>query len=114
MANLAAKASVEGRASFKIHTPLIKLPKAEIIKKGAELGVDFSMTWSCYDPQPAAAGNELKTKTRNALPVTRRLRTRRARQGLVPCRRCDSCLLRAKGFREAGLDDPLEVQEEHL
>lgn len=79
MANLATKASVERGIKFKIHTPLITFTKAEIIKKGLELGVDFSLTWSCYDPQ----------------------------DGYVPCMQCDSCLLRAKGFREAGIKDPL-------
>ncbi len=78
MANLATKASVEGASRFNIHAPLINLTKGEIIKKGIELGVDYSLTWSCYDPQPK----------------------------LVPCRKCDSCMLRAKGFKEAGIKDP--------
>ena len=89
MANLSTKISVEGKMQFKINTPLITLTKAEIIKKGAALGVDYTRTWSCYDPQ----------EDREALRVTR--------HGFVPCGRCDSCLLRAKGFREAGLSDPL-------
>jgi 7-cyano-7-deazaguanine synthase len=89
MANLATKASVEGGTTFKINTPLIYLTKAEIIKRGADLGVDFSLTWSCYDPE----------KTRNASLVTR--------NGFVPCRRCDSCIIRARGFRDAGIKDPL-------
>jgi 7-cyano-7-deazaguanine synthase len=79
MANLATKVSVEGKVKFKIHAPLIKLTKAEIIKKGVDLGVDYSLTWSCYDP------------------VT----------NYKPCLKCDSCVLRAKGFREAGIKDPL-------
>lgn len=79
MANLATKAGVEGHQSLKIHTPLIALTKAEIIRKGIELGVDYSLTSSCYDPSPAGA----------------------------PCGQCDSCLLRRKGFRENGIDDPL-------
>jgi 7-cyano-7-deazaguanine synthase len=79
MANLATKAGVEGRQSLKIHTPLIALSKAEIIRKGIELGVDFGLTSSCYDP--SAIGE--------------------------PCGECDSCLLRQKGFRENGIDDPL-------
>jgi 7-cyano-7-deazaguanine synthase len=91
MANLATKASIEKKARFKIHTPLINLTKGEIIKKGIELGVDFSMTWSCYDPQIH------KLETRNSKLETM----------YVPCNRCDSCLLRAKGFREAGIEDPL-------
>jgi 7-cyano-7-deazaguanine synthase len=77
MANLATKAGVEGRTRIKIHTPLIDLTKAGIVKLAAELGVDFSLTHSCYDPD--AEGS--------------------------PCGRCDSCLLRAKGFREAGIED---------
>ena len=79
MANLATKAGVEGRRSLKIHTPLIALSKAEIIAKGIELGVDYALTSSCYDPSPEG----------------------------VPCGECDSCLLRQKGFRENGLEDPL-------
>ena len=82
MANLATKASVEGRVRFKIRTPLINLTKSEIIKKGTELGVDYSLTWSCYDP------------------VLKHGR-------YTPCLRCDSCLLRARGFKEAGIKDPL-------
>lgn len=80
MANLATKASVEGKVKFKIRAPLIKLTKAEIIEKGAALGVDYSITWSCYDPI--------------------------SEQGhYKPCMQCDSCQLRAKGFKEAGLTD---------
>jgi 7-cyano-7-deazaguanine synthase len=79
MANLATKAGVEGRQHLKIHTPLIALSKAQIIAKGLELGVDYKLTSSCYDPSPTG----------------------------VPCGECDSCLLRQKGFRENGLDDPL-------
>lgn len=78
LANLATKAGVEGRR-FHIHTPLIKCSKAEIIRKAVELGVDLSLTHSCYDPSP---------------------------EGL-PCGECDSCLLRLKGFREAGMKDPI-------
>jgi 7-cyano-7-deazaguanine synthase len=77
MANLATRAGVEGRR-LRIHTPLIALTKAEIVKLGERLGVDYGITWSCYDPTPAG----------------------------VPCGRCDACLLREKGFREAGLADP--------
>ena len=78
MANLATKAGVEGITKIKINTPLIRLTKAQIIKKGFNLGVDYSVTHSCYDPLP---------------------------QGLA-CGRCDSCFLRKKGFKEAGVDDP--------
>jgi 7-cyano-7-deazaguanine synthase len=78
LANLATKAGIEGRR-FQINTPLIKLSKAEIIRKAVELGVDLSLTHSCYDP---------------------------THEGLA-CGECDSCLLRLKGFREAGLKDPI-------
>jgi 7-cyano-7-deazaguanine synthase len=78
MANLALKAAVEGTIRIKIHTPLIKLTKAEIIRKGLMLGVDYSLTHSCYDPLPDGRA----------------------------CGECDSCLLRKKGFREAGVTDP--------
>jgi 7-cyano-7-deazaguanine synthase len=82
MANLATKAGVEGRQALKIHTPLIALSKAEIIRKGSELGVDYGLTSSCYDP--SAIGE--------------------------PCGECDSCLLRQKGFRENGIEDPLRYR----
>ena len=77
LAALATKAGVEG-ARLRIHAPLIRLTKAEIIRRGLALGVDYGLTHSCYDPD--AAG--------------------------TPCGRCDSCRLRAKGFAEAGVDDP--------
>jgi 7-cyano-7-deazaguanine synthase len=83
MANLATKAGVEGKSRFKIHTPLIRITKAEIIKKGLELGLDYSLTWSCYDPSP---------------------------QGFA-CGLCDSCQLRLKGFTEAGSEDPIRYAE---
>jgi 7-cyano-7-deazaguanine synthase len=79
MANLATKAGVEGRQALKIHTPLIAFSKAEIIRRGLELGVDYGLTSSCYDPSPAGR----------------------------PCGQCDSCLLRQKGFMENGISDPL-------
>ena len=79
MANLATKAGVEGTRRLRIHAPLSKLTKADIVKAGIALGVDFSITSSCYDPD--------------------------AKGG--PCGRCDACLLRAKGFAEAGIADPL-------
>jgi 7-cyano-7-deazaguanine synthase len=77
MANLATKTGVEGITRVKIHTPLLKLSKADIVRMGLELGVPFGMTHSCYDPDWAGK----------------------------PCGQCDSCLLRAKGFREAGITD---------
>jgi 7-cyano-7-deazaguanine synthase len=83
MAKLATKAGVEGRQEVKIHTPLISLSKAEIIRRGMELGVDYSLTNSCYDPSPAGES----------------------------CGQCDSCLLRQKGFRENGIDDPIRYQQ---
>jgi 7-cyano-7-deazaguanine synthase len=82
-ANLATKAGVEGRQALRIHTPLIALTKAQIIRKGIELGVDYGLTGSCYDPSPTGA----------------------------PCGQCDSCLLRRKGFRENGIEDPLRYPE---
>lgn len=81
MANLATKAGVEGTQKLRIHAPLIKLSKADIVKTGMSLGVDYSITSSCYDPGPAGE----------------------------PCGSCDSCLLRAKGFAEAGIADPLHA-----
>jgi 7-cyano-7-deazaguanine synthase len=82
MANLATKAGVEGHQELKIHTPLIKMSKAEIIRKGVELGIDYSLTHSCYDPSA---------------------------EGLA-CGDCDSCLLRLKGFREAGICDTIKYK----
>ena len=78
LASVATRAGVEG-ARFHVHTPLIAMTKAEIIRRGLDLGLDYGLTHSCYDPTPAGQ----------------------------PCGRCDSCVLRAKGFREAGIDDPL-------
>ena len=78
VADLATRAGVEG-GRFRVHTPLISLGKAEIIRQGLELGLNYGLTHSCYDPSPAGR----------------------------PCGTCDSCLLRAKGFREAGVHDPL-------
>ncbi|MBI4875185.1 MAG: 7-cyano-7-deazaguanine synthase QueC [Acidobacteria bacterium] len=80
MANLATRAGVEGRTRLRIHTPLARLSKAGIVKLGQSVGVDFGLTHSCYDPD--AQGR--------------------------PCGACDSCLLRRKGFEEAGLRDPLQ------
>ncbi len=82
MANLATKAGVEGAMNLNIHTPLIHLSKAEIIRLGVSLGVDYSLTHSCYDPDSSGR----------------------------PCGECDSCLLRLAGFAEAGLIDPLRYQ----
>ena len=77
LARLATKAGVEGR-SLRVLAPLINLSKAQIIRRGLALGVDYGLTHSCYDPTAAGA----------------------------PCGHCDSCLLRARGFSEAGIDDP--------
>lgn len=79
LANLATRAGVEGSGRYRIHTPLISLTKAEIIRRGLDLGVDYALTHSCYDPTP---------------------------EGLA-CGRCDSCRLRLKGFAEAGVPDPV-------
>ena len=81
MASLGTRAGVEG-ARFRIHTPLIALSKADIIRRGLALGLDYGLTHSCYDPSPAGR----------------------------PCGTCDSCVLRAKGFREAGVPDPLVLR----
>jgi 7-cyano-7-deazaguanine synthase len=79
MANLATKAGVEGKRQIHIHAPLLHMSKAEIIGAGTALGVDYSLTWSCYDPRPEDKA----------------------------CGECDSCQLRLKGFTEAGLVDPI-------
>lgn len=80
MANLAIKAAIEGKIKITIRTPLIRMTKAEIIRRGIQLGVDYRLTHSCYDPSPEGKA----------------------------CGQCDSCLLRKKGFREAGVIDPTE------
>lgn len=82
LANLATKAGVEGTLKFRVHTPLIRMTKAQIIQRGTELGVDYSLTHSCYAPNPAG----------------------------IACGRCDACQLRLKGFGEAGLQDPVRYQ----
>jgi 7-cyano-7-deazaguanine synthase len=84
LANLATKAGVEGTMNFRIHTPLIQMTKAEIIRRGSELGVDYSLTHSCYAPSEAG----------------------------IACGRCDACRLRLKGFAEAGLTDRIAYQPE--
>jgi 7-cyano-7-deazaguanine synthase len=78
---------VEGKIRFKINAPLLYMTKGEIIKKGIESGFDYSLTWSCYDPQKDIG---------HISPI-----------GHIPCKKCDSCLFRAKGFKEAGIKDPL-------
>lgn len=82
MANLATKAGVKGGQKLKIHAPLIKLSKAQIVRKGIKLGVDYSLTHSCYDPTDSGEA----------------------------CGECDSCLLRLKGFKEAGIKDPVRYK----
>jgi 7-cyano-7-deazaguanine synthase len=79
LANLATRAGVEGTSRFRVHTPLIELTKAQIVARGHELGVDFGLTWSCYEPEPDGRA----------------------------CGLCDACQLRRKGFAEARLTDPL-------
>ncbi len=111
MANIATKTSVEGSTKFKIHAPLINLTKAEIIKKGAELEVDFSQTWSCYDPQPATKDEKMRRwEDKQSQPLNFL-----ASQLLnyTPCTRCDSCVLRAKGFKEAGIEDQLTLKAKY-
>lgn len=83
MANLGTRAAVEGGGRFTVHTPLIAMSKADIVRRGQALGVDFALTSTCYDP--AADG--------------------------AACARCEACLLRLKGFREAGLADPARYQQ---
>ena len=83
LAELATKAGAEGRLKFAIHAPLIRLTKAQIVRRGIDLGVDYSLTHSCYDPDPSG----------------------------ISCGRCDACQLRRKGFAEAGLVDPLPYQD---
>jgi 7-cyano-7-deazaguanine synthase len=83
LANLATKAGVEGTLLFRIHTPLIRMTKAEIIRRGTELGVDYGLTHSCYAPDEEG----------------------------ISCGRCDACQLRRKGFAEAGVVDPIEYQQ---
>jgi 7-cyano-7-deazaguanine synthase len=82
MANLATKISVEWRLRFRINAPLLSIKKSDIIKIGIGLGLDYSLTWSCYDPQPGVVG-------------------------ITPCERCDSCIFRERAFQEAGIKDPL-------
>ena len=84
MANLATKAGVESGKKLKINAPLIQMSKSQIIRKGIELGVDYSLTHSCYDPLPSGEA----------------------------CGECDSCLLRLKGFRDAGVKDPVRYKNE--
>jgi 7-cyano-7-deazaguanine synthase len=78
LANVATRAGTSGTERLRVHAPLIELTKAEIIRRGVELGVDYALTHSCYDPTPTGTA----------------------------CGRCDACLLRARGFREAGIPDP--------
>jgi 7-cyano-7-deazaguanine synthase len=82
MAALATKAAVEGKQKLKIHAPLIRMTKAQIIRKGLELGVDYSLTHSCYDPTGSGEA----------------------------CGECDSCLLRLRGFQNAGIRDPIRYK----
>ncbi len=111
MANLATKASVEGRLRFRIRAPLVSMKKSEIIKKGVELGLDYSLTWSCYDPQPAISGVESsKFKVQSYKEENSKLHLELDSppgSELIPCGRCDSCVFRAKGFQEAVIEDPL-------
>ncbi len=106
MANLATKASVEGRLRFTIRAPLISMKKSEIIRKGIDLGLDYSLTWSCYDPQPATAGVQSSMfKVQSYKGKNTKLKTQNSK--LIPCGLCASCVFRAKGFMVAGIKDPL-------
>jgi 7-cyano-7-deazaguanine synthase len=107
MANLATKASVEGRIRFRINAPLILMKKSEIIQRGVGLGLDYALTWSCYDPQPKSSEEQKcrSAEEKNLLNDTSVLPS--FRTIYVPCCKCDSCLFRAKGFEEAGMKDPL-------
>jgi len=82
LANLATAAAIEGKGRFEIHTPVIKMTKAEIVKTAAKLNLDYSLTHSCYDPDENGRA----------------------------CGKCDSCKLRLKGFADAGLKDPIEYR----
>jgi len=105
MANLATKTSVEDRLRFIIRAPLIAMKKSEIIKKGVELGLDYSLTWSCYDPQPA--NPPLPPFTKGGRRGIKNSELQIPGSELIPCGRCDSCHFREKGFTEAGIKDPL-------
>lgn len=82
LANLATAAAVEGRGTYRVHAPLLDMTKAQIIRKGMDLGVDYSLTHSCYDPDDQGRS----------------------------CGECDSCMLRLRGFAELGLTDPISYQ----
>ncbi|MFL5360097.1 MAG: 7-cyano-7-deazaguanine synthase QueC [Myxococcales bacterium] len=83
LANVATAAAVEGRARYRVHAPLLTMGKADIIRRGTKLGVPYQLTWSCYDPDPVGRA----------------------------CGRCDSCRLRAAGFRDAAVPDPTRYRE---
>lgn len=107
MANLATKASVEGKLKFRIRAPLISMRKSEIIRKGLELGLDYSLTWSCYDPQMIDRGGRAGSKKGQAV-AGKGYETSDLiglRTIFRPCGRCDSCRIREKGFIEAGVKD---------
>lgn len=109
MANLATKVSVEGKLRFRINAPLLFMTKEEIIRKGVGLGLDYSLTWSCYDPQPVKAHSSKLIAQSTKKNSKGKTMSYELRANFVPCGRCDSCRFREKGFKAAGIKDPLPL-----
>lgn len=106
MANLATKASVEGKMKFRINAPLISMRKSEIIRRGIDLGLDYGLTWSCYDPEVTATAGRSERPSGAEKADLFSVDPVEVRAMFRPCGRCDSCRFREKGFIEAGLEDP--------
>jgi len=104
MANLATRASVEGKMKFSIVAPLLFMSKAEIVKTGLLHGLDYSLTWSCYDPQEDRETSSARREGEAPMDDSRF-----TIHSFRPCGLCDSCRFREKGFREAGIRDPLTL-----